>query len=200
MPQHSFLGSQTYHCDLRLFVFFPGRLTHRLVHESNPPQIPTLHPPQDTCASELLSTGSRLAATFRAVRSIPSANNRSVFCFKNALPAGVHRLHSPCSGISNPRAFARRCATSHKNSTGDSGSPFSNSPFAGHMLQTEWSRHDAHLDGRVRFCCRTSWRNLSQPARTLPPRISYVSRCESTQILICPYGSMAKLLSPPPQP
>jgi len=72
MPQHCFLRPQTNHCDLWLLVFFPGRLTtHRLVHESDPPQLPALHPPQDTCASELLSTGSRLDTTFRTVRSIP---------------------------------------------------------------------------------------------------------------------------------
>src|SRR5580658_600493 len=98
---------------------------------------------------------------------------RSADCnnFSCALPPAQHS-HSPCAGISAPRAMARRCATSHKNSTGDSASPFSNSPFAGHMPQRFLMRQASHLLWRVFFVLRTRPRKSSQPAMKLPERQS----------------------------
>ena len=49
--------------------------------------------------------------------------------------------HSPCAGTSAPITAARRCATWQRKSTGLSRSPFSISPFAGHIPQSDWMRH-----------------------------------------------------------
>ena len=88
------------------------------------------------------------------------------------LVSSLQKSHSPCGGIFTPKTVARRCATSHRNSTGDWGSPDSNSPVAGQVLHTDRIRQLSHLLGCVRSCCRTFNRNWSQPSRTLPCRIS----------------------------
>ena len=124
----------------------------------------------------------------------------SAACFKRSFCAPPAQYsHGPCSGTSTPSAIARKCATSHRNSTGDSASPFSRIPHAGHIPQRDCKRQDEHRVVRVRFFSRACRRKLSQPSFKLVFRRSYVSCCAITQIPTRPQGSMAHELMPPPQ-
>src|SRR6185436_18370445 len=82
---------------------------------------------------------------------------------------------------------------------GASGSPISSSPFAAHDPQSELRAQLVHFVTRVTRLSRTPRRNFSHPSRTLPSRTLYLSTCDSTQIDMLPYGSMANEFTPPPQ-
>src|SRR5437762_5797438 len=106
--------------------------------------------------------------------------------------------HSPWGGNSTPRTETRRCAVWQRKSTGDSASRFSSSPCAAHIPQRDLIAHRVHLVGRV-VGFRRTFPSSSHASPTLYSRRLKVSTCERTQIVRLPYGSIAQLLTPPPQ-
>src|SRR5204863_678003 len=104
-------------------------------------------PPHDE-AAELLRTGNSVLGTNHSAGFSSRDAIRAAEAFSSARRvASLQNSQLPCGGISTPSANARKCATSHKNSTGDSGSPVSSSPVAGQALHADRMRQPSHLLG-----------------------------------------------------
>src|SRR5438876_11484472 len=121
-----------------------------------------VHPPLEHPAACVCCTigSTRCASGGR----LPGVNllSRAVASIISSYPAPPSQYsQSPCAPNGNPNAYARKWATRQRKSTGFSGSPFSSSPTAGHILHIVFNSQSVHLVVRVIFFRRTACRNFS---------------------------------------
>src|SRR6266700_412035 len=162
VPQNSLLGTETNYGHPRglvvlllvILIFIPHESKSPPSHDEMPSEMfrtrRSLHPQPDYSAREALHRPRSISRVEIRLADSVSAVPRS---------ASLQNSQSPCSGTSKPRAIARKCATSHKNSTGDSGSPLSSSPLSGHIPQTDLILQSAHFEIRRGWRCRTLNKN-----------------------------------------